>query len=87
MPLGASMQNVLRSNKSIMLDKSKRFRKSSGGYRPKKSVSYNLPEASPELLVDIREKLIKENKKIRIKNIIILSILIICSIIICYWLL
>ena len=50
-----------------MLDKSKRFRKSLGGYGKKIKVEYNLPEATPKQLRDIREKLKKENQLLWIK--------------------
>ena len=50
-----------------MLDKSKRFRKSLGGYGKNRKVEYNLPEATPKQLRDIREKLKKENQLLWIK--------------------
>ncbi len=38
MPLGESMISTVKSNKSIMLDKSKRFRKTLGGYNKKRKI-------------------------------------------------
>lgn len=61
MPLGESMVSVLKSNKNIMLDKSKRFRKTLGGYGKNGKVEYNLPKATPEQLLEIRKRLKTEN--------------------------
>ena len=71
MPLGESMLSVVRSNKSVMLDKSKHFRKTRGGNSRKSKTEYNLPEATPELISKIRERMIKENKKTRTIRLII----------------
>lgn len=67
MPLGESMLSTLRSNKSIMLDKSKRFRKTLGGYGPKRKVQYDLPSASSAQLKSISQKLKAERKKFSFK--------------------
>lgn len=67
MPLGESMLSTLKSNKRIMLDKSKRFRKTLGGYGERNKTEYNLPKATPELLESIRIKLKKENQILWIK--------------------
>ena len=80
MPLGESMISTIKSNKRIMLDKSKRFRKTLGGYGDSNKTEYNLPKATPEILEAIRIKLKKEHQTLRIKvaisTIIVISILV-----------
>lgn len=61
------MQSTLKSNKSIMLDKSKRFRKTLGGYDKNRKVEFNFPKATPKKLREIRQKLKKENQVLWIK--------------------
>ncbi|MBC3845137.1 hypothetical protein H8K90_01985 [Winogradskyella echinorum] len=77
MPLGESMRSTLKSNKSIMLDKSKRFRKTLGGYDKNRKIEFNLPKATPEQLKEIRQKLKKENQNLWIKILSITAILIV----------
>lgn len=71
MPLGESMINTVKSNKSIRLDKSKHFRKSLGGYNKDKKVIKDLPKASPEQLKEIRQRLKKENRFLWVKVILL----------------
>ena len=68
MPLGESMICTVKSNKSIMLDKSKRFRKTLGGYNKRIKIEYSFPEATPEYLLEIKNKLKKENQMIWLKT-------------------
>ncbi|RNC84077.1 MAG: hypothetical protein ED556_11475 [Winogradskyella sp.] len=75
MPLGESMQSTLKSNKRIMLDKKKHFRKSLGGYVKKPKTKLELPTASPEQLEAIRTQLKRQHKKTRITMICILVVL------------
>lgn len=77
MPLGESMRSTLKSNKSIMLDKSKRYRKTLGGYDKNRKIEFNLPKATPEQLKEIRQKLKKENQNLWIKILSITAILIV----------
>ena len=63
MPTGESMLSSLKSNKSIKLDKSTRFKKTLGGYGKNKKPEYDFPEASPELLKEIRLKTQKDHKR------------------------
>ncbi|MFT4610898.1 MAG: hypothetical protein ACJA1H_000337 [Glaciecola sp.] len=63
MPLGESMISSLKSNKNIKLDKSKRFRKTLGGYGKNRKPVYDFPEANPELLEQIRLKVKKDYKR------------------------
>ncbi|MEN8886806.1 MAG: hypothetical protein ABF246_10480 [Winogradskyella sp.] len=67
MPSGESMLSTIKSNKSVMLDKSKRFRKTLGGYGKNKKTEYNLPKASAEQLLMIRENLKKEQRSLWLK--------------------
>ncbi|MBU2927548.1 hypothetical protein [Winogradskyella psychrotolerans] len=62
MPFAESMMSTLRSNKVIMLNKSKRFRKTLGGYDKQRKTEYNFPKATPEHLEQLRQKLKKENQ-------------------------
>ncbi|WP_299338456.1 hypothetical protein [uncultured Psychroserpens sp.] len=63
MPLGESMISSLKSNKSITLDKSSRFKKTLGGYGKNRKHEFNFPDASPQLLERIRLKAKKEHKR------------------------
>lgn len=76
MPLGESMISTVKSNKSIMLDKSKRFRKTLGGYGNNKKTEYNFPKATSEQLKAIRIKLRKENQTPWLKVIGIFTLII-----------
>jgi len=75
MPLGESMISTLKSNKRIMLDKSKRFRKTLGGYGKNKKIEYDFPEATPEILKKIRERIQKERKQTLIKSLILFAVI------------
>tara|TARA_B100000809_G_C15110486_1_gene520406 strand:+ start:1568 stop:1786 length:219 start_codon:yes stop_codon:yes gene_type:complete len=66
MLLGESMISSLKSNKSIKLDKSKRFRKTLGGYGKNRKLEFDFPKANPELLEQIRLKIKKDYKKDRL---------------------
>ena len=82
MPLSESMLSVIKSNKSIMLDKSKRFRKTLGGYDTKEKSKFNFPEASPQMIKELRMRLIKENKQRRLKQFLLLGVILIGLVII-----
>lgn len=75
MPFGESFLSTLKSNKSIMLDKSKRFRKTSGSFDWSKSKLDNLPKATPEQLLEIKNRIRKENKQALIKQSIVFVVL------------
>ena len=57
MPFGESFQSTIKSNKSIMLDKTRRFRKTSGSFDWSKSQQFNFVKATPEELKLIKEKI------------------------------
>ncbi len=63
MPLGESMQSILKSNKNIMLDKSKHFRKSQSKFTSNKKVEYNLPQSNTKILRDIKSRLKNDQEK------------------------
>ena len=77
MPLGESMISTLKSNKNIMLDKSKRFKKTLGGYGKDKVTEYDLPKATPDQLLEIRKRLKRENRIIWIKVVGLSTVIII----------
>ena len=56
MPFGESFLVNIKSNKSIMLDKSKRFRKTLGGFDGSKKNQFDFPKATLEILLEIRTK-------------------------------
>ena len=60
------MISSLKSNQSIKLDKSKRFKKTLGGYEKNKKTEFDFPTASPELLKQIRLKTEKDHKRSQI---------------------
>jgi len=74
MPFSESMISTLKSNKNIMLDKSKRFRKTRGGYGKKKQSLNQLPKATPEELKALAKRLQKE-RQIRMIKVVIVTIL------------
>jgi len=84
MPLGESMLSVLKSNKNVMLDKGKHFRKTKGRHSKISKTEYDFPKVTSELLLKIKEEQLLRNKKTRIKNVILFSILVLCFIIFYY---
>ncbi len=66
MPFGESFQSTLRSNKSIMLDKSKRFVKTQGGFGSRKKNQFDFKESTPKQLMSIKKRIQKQNIKIGI---------------------
>lgn len=75
MPLGESMISSLKSNNSIKLDKSSRFRKTLGGYGKNRKPEFDFPEANPELLEQIRLKAKKDYKRSQIIFVVFFIIL------------
>lgn len=75
MPLAESMISSLKSNKSVMLDKSKRFRKTLGGYDKGRKGNFDFPKATPEMLLEIRKNLKREQQKLWLKISIVLIII------------
>lgn len=79
MPLIESMLSTLRSNKSIMIDKSKRFRKTKGGYGKTKGIEFNLPEATPRQLRSLKQA-IRQHKQQVLKKRLLVFILILAAV-------
>lgn len=75
MPFGESFLSTIKSNKSIMLDKSRRFRKTQGGFDWSKSQQFDFPKATPEQLKEIKNKIQRENKQTRTKNLLLFAAL------------
>ncbi|WP_298900366.1 hypothetical protein [uncultured Psychroserpens sp.] len=75
MPLGESMISSLKSNKSIRLDKSSRFKKTLGGYGKNAKSEFDFPEASPELLHQIKQKAKKDHKRHQVISLVSFIIL------------
>ncbi|WP_396601889.1 hypothetical protein [Algibacter sp. R77976] len=87
MPLGESFQATIRSNKSIMLDKSRRFRKTSGGFDWSKSPKMNLPAATTEQLEEIRLRLKRENRERTIKEFVLIGLITVVLVIVAVYIL
>ncbi len=82
MPFGESFLTTIKNNKSIMLDKSRRFRKTSGSFDWSKSQQFDFPKATPQELKRIREKLKREQRKTRVKQILIFCVVILIIILV-----
>ena len=67
MPFGESFLVNIKSNKSIMLDKSKRFKKTLGGFDGSKRNQFDFPEATPEILLEIRTRIRKQQRRRNVK--------------------
>lgn len=63
MPFGESFIINIKSNKSIMLDKSKRFKKTLGGLDSSKTNQFDFIESTPEMLLEIRTKIRKQQNR------------------------
>ena len=77
MPFGEAMLSTLKSNKRIRLDKSKRFRKTLGGYGPKLKVQYNFPKASSDQLKAIRDRLQAERRTSVLRHLLIVFLIVV----------
>lgn len=84
MPFPESMISILKSNKSIMLDKSKRFRKTLSGYGQMDRDEFDFPETTPEVLRNIRERLQKERRQLLWKRSLLFGIIVIILFLILY---
>lgn len=84
MPFAESMLSTLRSNKAIMRDKSKHFRKSNRGLSDCSPEDFKFPNATKEDLMEIRRRIKKEQKTILIKRIIAFCLLLVAIILFGY---
>lgn len=62
MPFFESFQTTLKSNKSILPDKSRHFRKTLGGFEWSGKDHFDFPEATPQQLKEIRNRMEKQNR-------------------------
>ncbi|RYH75691.1 hypothetical protein EVU94_01655 [Flavobacteriaceae bacterium 144Ye] len=69
-----SMITILKNNEK-MRNRRDKFKKTLGGYDNKRKTEYDFPEATPEVLKEIKERLIKERKQRFIKIAILFTIL------------
>jgi hypothetical protein len=74
---GEAMISTIKSNKAIMLNKSKRFRKTLGGYGKSRIIEYDFPKATPQQLSNIRAKIKKETQILWTKVVVVSSVVII----------
>ena len=80
MSLGESMISTLNSNKNIMLDKSKRFKKTLGGYNPEAKTEYNFPKTSAKQLRNISKRL-QEEHRLRMYKVVFVTLIIFLAIV------
>lgn len=71
MPLVESMLSVLRSNKSIMLDKSKRLRKTLRYNNESKNKQFDCPKASLKQLQLIKKRMKTQHKQLMKKRLLV----------------
>lgn len=84
MPFGESFLSTLRSNKAIMLDKTKRFRKTKGKYGDiTKEIEFEYHNATPEELELFKNQLKKENR-IRIIKALIITLFLLTIIVVLF---
>ncbi|MDU8885240.1 hypothetical protein RXV94_03645 [Yeosuana sp. MJ-SS3] len=84
MPLGESFLSTLRSNKAIMLDKTKRFRKTKGTFGDiTKEIIFDYHNATPQELELFKNQLKKVNR-IRIVKAFIITIIILAILVILF---
>ena len=77
MSSGGVFNSVIKSNKSIMIEKSKRFKKTLGGFDNSKTLHFNFKNATPEQLNEIRKKFHRENSRNRFSLTIIIVLIIV----------
>ncbi len=71
MPFGESFLRTIKNNKSIMLDKSRRFRKTPGSFDWSESQQFKFKKTTPEQLEKIRASLKQEHRKIRNRQVFV----------------
>ncbi|WP_412984139.1 hypothetical protein [Pontimicrobium sp. IMCC45349] len=72
---GAASMNVSLKNNRNLLSKRDRFKNRLSGNTKGKSVTYNLPQAKPHVLKEIRERIKREQKDRQKKVVMIVSLL------------
>jgi hypothetical protein len=84
MPFGESMNSIIKSNKKIMLDKSRHFRKTLGGYASKSKPEYDFPKANQKFLIEFRNKLKARQRKKTVRVVFIFLITIFTLVVVYY---
>lgn len=83
MGFGGSVQAMITSlkNNDRRRKKHKPFDKNKvGGYGESSKPEYDFPEATPEILSEIRERLIKE-RKVRVVKIIVVTVVLVAALV------
>lgn len=68
-----SMITILKNNEK-MRSKRTKFKKTLGGNNSNEKTEYNFPEATPEMLKKLRERLQKEQRQQALKQFILMGI-------------
>ena len=76
-----SMITILKNNEK-MRSKRTKFKKTLGGNNSIEKTEYNFPEATPEMLKTLRERLQKEQRQLMIKRFILFGVILIITIVI-----
>ena len=84
MPFGESMNSIIKSNKKIMLDKSRHFRKTLGGYASKTKPDYDFPKANQKFLKEFRYKL-KARKRKRTVRVVLIFLITLFALLLVYY--
>jgi len=71
-----AMNSIIKNNRNL-LKKRKRLVNTLGGYDPSKKTEYDFPKSNKRILRAVREKVLRENKEILKKRIILFSFLIV----------
>ena len=75
---GVGSMNVVLKNNKLLLNKKDRFKSSLGSYGENTVKSrYVLPEVRPHTLRRVRRRIRRENRRVFIKRVILLSVIII----------
>ncbi len=78
-----SMITILKNNEKMRSKKTK-FKKTLGGNNSYVKTEYNFPEATPQMLKKLRERLLKEQRQESLKQLIIFIISVIITVYIFY---
>lgn len=73
---GTGSMNIVLKNNRMLLRKREPFKRSLGGYSDNKT-EYNLPQASPQLLRHIKQRMVEERRARYLKILVVLSLLIV----------
>lgn len=71
----------IKNNRNL-ISKRKKLKDSLVGYYAKEKSKFNFPEATPQMIKELRMRLIKENKQRRLKQFLLLGVILIGLVII-----